>query len=321
MKIEKVNLSEINDALAGHFDLFLCTSSFENRCLSVAKNINTSNLKNAIIYFNRDLRDHVNFNLQRLQKYLGKISNSVELSTSDPIFSADQMIQSISSAIDVSKKTTVLIDVTTFTHEFLMIILQIFKERFPNSTLKGLYSNAKSYSTKKDLEKKWLSWGIREVRSVLGYPGDIIPTRKTHLILIVGYEYERASSLIEFIEPSSISLGYGKSASATTEKNQEANELYMRLVKQAAVSFSDVGKFEIPCNNPYEAQIEIERQIVNFPEMNVLISPMNNKLTTIATARAVMNRTNAQVCYAQAVHYNYLNYSEPGSQCYVFDLI
>ena len=44
----------------------------------------------------------------------------------------------------------------------------------------------------KNLEAKWLSRGIGEVRSILGYSGTLKPSRSNLLIVIVGYEYERA---------------------------------------------------------------------------------------------------------------------------------
>ena len=138
--------------------------------------------------------------------------------------------------------------------------------------------------------------------------------------MIVGYEHERAAEIIEALEPNSIALGYGVSGSATTEKNKDANERYMLLVRQIATSFTNTNCFEIPCNNPYLACDGIMSEIKKVRDHNVLIAPMNNKLTTIGAAWAALEDIDIQVCYARALCYNYNNYSNPSEYCYIFDL-
>lgn len=147
-----------------------------------------------------------------------------------------------------------------------------------------------------------------------------MPSRKTHLILIVGYEHERAAGIIEAIEPNSIALGYGRSGSATTEKDKDANELYLHLVEQMATSFADVNCFEIPCDDPEGTRDEIQSQIKKAGDSNILLAPMNNKLSTIGAVWAALHDENVQMCYAQTLRYNYSDYSSPGSHCYMFDL-
>jgi hypothetical protein len=138
--------------------------------------------------------------------------------------------------------------------------------------------------------------------------------------MIVGYEHERAAQLIETLEPNSIALGYGRSGSATTEKDKDANEQYLHLVRQVATSFTEVSTFEIPCNDPFGTRDEIKRQISSVNGMNVLIAPMNNKLSTIGVALTCFENGDVQLCYAQALGYNYSNYSKPGRECYIFEI-
>jgi len=167
---------------------------------------------------------------------------------------------------------------------------------------------------------KWLSRGVGEVRTVLGFPGNVTPLKKTHLILIVGYEHERAEGIIEVVEPNSIALGYGRSGSATSEKNRDSNKHYHHLVEQMATSFCSVNSFEIPCNDPLGTCKEFQNQINKAEGKNILLAPMNNKLSTIGAAITVFNNKNVQICYAQALVYNYSHYSSPGSECYILDL-
>jgi hypothetical protein len=251
---------------------------------------------------------------------LGDISLCADISTEDPLSTADSISKVLNNIIQNEQVNSILIDVTAFTHESLLIILRLVQIYCPDSIVTGIYSSASEYSIGDDIDHKWLSRGIGDVRPVLGYPGNIIPSKKNHLIVIVGYEHERATGIIEALEPNSISLGYGVSGSATTEKNKDANERYMHLVQQVATSFTNTNCFEIPCDNPFLSAKGIVSEIDKVINSNVIIAPMNNKLTTIGAAWAALIKNNVQLCYAKALCYNYLNYSNPSEYCYIFDL-
>lgn len=319
MKLQKINLSDIKKNLRESYDLFICSSSFEGRCLSIANNIETAKVHRALILTNNDLHEYVGANTDNLARQFGEKGEVVEVSTIDPLLTADNLSQSLFKAIKDGFAGSIFLDVTAFTHESLLILLRLLYLRCPTATITAVYANASEYSLGDDVKHKWLSRGIGEVRSVLGFPGNLVPSRKTHLILIVGYEHERAAGIIETIEPNSIALGYGRSGSATTEKDKDANEHYMHLVEQMATSYSDVNCFEIKCDDPYGTRNEIQAQISKAKDMNILIAPMNNKLSTIGAAWAALKNEDIQLCYAKALRYNYSNYSSPGSQCYIFD--
>jgi len=320
MKPRRIPLQKIGDALTGKYDLFICSSSFEDRCLSIVSHIDVATIKRACILSNMDLLEYIGKNRDAIEGILGGKAHSVEISTSEPLLTEAHLQTAISDVIDADSAERILLDVTTFTHESLLILIRLLRLYCPASTVTVVYAGAAEYSVGDEVEFKWLSRGIGEIRSVLGYPGNVLPSRKTHLIIIVGYEHERAAGLIDALEPHSIALGYGRSGTATTAKDQSANERYMELVKQMATSYSPVGTFEIPCDDPDGTCDEIARQIRLANGMNVLISPMNNKLSTIGVAHAALKNKDVQLCYAPALRYNYTAYSKPGDQCYVFEM-
>ena len=320
MNISKINLNDLEKKLLKSYDLFICSASYEKRCLSIASNIENIKIDNALILSNIDLNEYIQENSSKLMSYFGDKSKCIEINTSDPIITADNLDMNIAEITESGCVNSILLDITTFTHESLLILFRLLKLRCPNTKITILYANASGYSIGEDFKHKWLSRGIGEVRSVLGYPGKIIPTQKTHLILIVGYEHERAIGLIDALEPNSLALGYGRSGSATTEKDKDANEHYLHLVEQMTSSYEDVIEFEIPCNDPIGTKNEINKQIHNAKGMNILIAPMNNKLSTIGTALASFENDAVQLCYAQALKYNYFNYSTPGKECYILEL-
>lgn len=320
MPVTKVKLTEIQKAISNSFDLLICSSSFEERCISIPTSIDIQNIRRVLILSNLDYSDYVDNNQRHLSNYFGNRAHVVGVRSSDPIVTADAIGQCLKDAVKDGCAENILIDVTALTHETLLILLRLLRLICHQKHIVGTYANASAYSIGDDVKYKWLSRGIGEVRSVLGYPGQITPARKTHLILIVGYEHERAAGLIDSIEPSSIALGYGRSGSATTEKDKDANEHYTHLVNQMVTSFSDIRLFEIPCDDPYGTCNKLREEIGKAGDVNIVIAPMNNKLSTIGAAWAAFENDKIQICYAKALSYNYFNYSLPGSYCYIVDM-
>jgi hypothetical protein len=167
---------------------------------------------------------------------------------------------------------------------------------------------------------RWLSKGVAEVRSVLGYPGEFFPSRKTHLIVLVGFEHERASKLVEIYEPNILSLGYGKAGSETSQKHYSANRNYHKLVREAVATYTTVREFEFSCSNPWDAKKAILAQVATTPDHNVVVAPMNTKISTVGCALAAVENQTIQLSYAKAMSYNYQQYSVGGTMCYLFEV-
>lgn len=216
------------------------------------------------------------------------------------------------------RKINVLIDITTFTHETLLICLKVLSINSKVDKVTCVYVNAAAYCPDEPIQNKWLSQGCEEVHSVLGYPGALLPSLKTHLVVVVGYEYNRAFDMIADLEPNSISLVYGSSDDAITEKDREANSKYMNLVKEIAFEFSNIESKSISCNHPDKIVSELQKIYDSHLEDNIIVVPMNNKMSTVGVALSTFNNERVQVCYAPAVVYNESNYSTPGQDCYIF---
>lgn len=319
--VNKYKLANLNDNIIG-YDLLICFSSFESRCLSVATNIHLNKITKAIIFYNEDNIEHIGKNKIELESMLKEKATSIGLMHSNPIYTADKMKVALCNVINDFKGElkTVLLDITTFTHETLLMIVKLLQIVLPEAKVTCAYTNAYEYNSGNKRNDKWLSKGVSEIRSVLGYPGSILPAQKTHLIIIVGYEYERASSIINALEPSSVALGFGRSDNATTQKDNDANEHYTQLVEQMATNYLDIDCFEVMCNDPFATCDKLLLQINDIGSKNVLIVPLNNKISTIGAALAALKNEDIQLCYAPALIYNYSDYSKPGDSCYLFEI-
>lgn len=301
-------------------DLMICSSSYEERCKTIPNCFKPKEVGNVFIIGDKHFSEYVGNNSTYLSNRFKEKSQEVEISISNPLKTADSLQRVIEdTAKDINVKS-ILIDVTTFTHESLLILLYLLRIYCSQKKILFAYASASEYSIGDKIEDKWLSRGIASVRTVLGFPGDNLPSKKTHLIILVGYEARRALNLIYALEPHSLALGYGKSGSETTEKDEEANQHFLKIVEQMAISYCDAKRFEIHCNDPLRTKKAILDEADTAEDQNIIIAPMNNKVTTMGAALAAIARPEIQICYAQPMEYNFRHYSKPGDNCYLIDL-
>ena len=89
MKPLKIELAKLQGTLDNTFNLFICSSSFEERCLSIANSISVKNVSRALIFSNKDLPEHVGKNKDALANRFGEKGQVIETSLSDPLIIAD----------------------------------------------------------------------------------------------------------------------------------------------------------------------------------------------------------------------------------------
>jgi len=310
------SLDLLRSHVTGTIDLLLCSVSFEGRCRSVADNMDNSLISRVAIAQNQNHAIYHKDNPDYLcQKFSGKCGGVI-LDTDKPILSADGIWKELSDIFQGSAKR-VLIDISTFTHEALLIILRAaFLLARPSDEIRFAYVPAE-YSVGDEPQDKWLSKGIREIRSVVGYPGELLPSRKIHLIVLVGFETERARALIEAYEPAFISLGYSTEVGSTSKENYTASNYFHAKMMTL---FPNSNKFEFSATNFAETAKVLKSVAQGQTELNTVIAPLNTKLSTIGSALAAIADDTIQLCYAQAELYNYENYSKPSASCYLFTI-
>jgi len=320
--MKKYELCNIKQNIPDNIGTFICCASFEDRSCSIAKNLDVSKIAKAVIFYNEKFVSVSQKNIDKLKHTFDDKSVVKELKTDDSIYSTDVILGALS---DISKDddAKIVIDITCFTHESLLILFRILVELQLLDSSTFIYCSTDDYScNKKDVAQKWLSKGIIDVRSVIGYPGNILPSKKCHLIVLTGFEHERAYSLIENIQPNSLALAYGKASNETTSKNKDASRLFTELLERKYRLYPKevLESFEIYCDNLKETIMVLSENIEKHSDENIILAPMNNKITTLGCALVALKYTNVQICYTEPFQYNVEHYSQPGSSCYIFNL-
>lgn len=259
-------------------------------------------------------QSEVNYN--KLLDTLNGKATSVPLKRESPLSIYDTLYD----VILERRPKSILLDISTFTRETILIALMLFKQdafRGINVTLS--YVPADIYSACKEVgvNEIWLSKGVSEIRTVLGYSGSYTSLKKTLLIVLVGFEKERAEILINSFEADKLYLGCVPPQESHSEELSAINkENFNRLVNIVG----ECNTFEFSCRY-LQQTYEVLKEIIedNKENYNIIISPMNNKLSTLAVANVAFEYPEVQVCYALTNQYNTEAYSLPADKIILFN--
>jgi len=319
MAVQRITLSSLGQIAGQPIDVFVCCGSFENRSLSVASAIEPASVRKAIVGEHVNLHRHVAANTAKLMERFEGKSLALGLNSASPIESADNIADALETCRSDARQR-VVVDVTTFTHESLLILAELLGRVFSeNDDVLFVYTIAEKYASGLPDDEKWLSKGIEDTRTVLGFPGNVLPGRGIHLVLLHGLEPERSKSLIANYEPEFLSLGRSDEASALADKGLlSANRRVHGEVLAFAKNTVDLEEFPFVANEPEESRQVIQERACLRDDLSVIVAPMNTKLSALGAGLAARDNPAIQICYAQPVTYNYESYSEPSDICYVF---
>lgn len=322
MAITRLRLDQLPRWESGHFDFFICCASYEDRSVSISNAIDSATVRHALVALHKDTSDadSIAHNLHSIKETFSSKFRVIELFASDPVRSATNIVSALD-GLHATNSENYLVDITTFTHETLLILFRVLYERAkPKYGVTLAYATAREYCPDVARENKWLSYGVSDVRSVLGYPGEVLPGRQNHLIVLVGYEASRASELVRTYEPDIVSLGYGAPGSGTESANEGSSQFFAKLLRETIATYCSVNEFTFASNDPINTRDSVLDQVKSTPSCNHIVAPMNTKISTVGAALAAIQNQSIQLCYARALKYNTSNYSSPGENCYLMDL-
>ncbi len=315
--ISPIKIQELKNVINYEIDYFICSASYEERCLVIPKQLSECKVKNVAIFCNMDYITLYNEKEKTIISYFPYTSSKIyNLHTKRPAPNALEIL-SLFDGIEEVEKKRFFIDTTTFTHESLLLLYKVITlKKIPIKNVQYSYINASDYSTnEKELDKKWLSKGIDEIRNVIGFGGFMNPLKKNHLIVLVGIELERTQSLIDKIEPNSLSLGVSYDHCS---KSLDAVELNKQKHKVLCDKYFNSESFEFSVLSPKLVRDKLAEIAIKHSKSNIIIAAMNNKISTIGAGIFANENPEVQIAYATALQYNIEGYTIPGEDCYLF---
>ena len=146
-EIKTVKLNNLSASL-GRYDLFVCSASFEERCILIAKQLKDNINSKAFICRNVDQISIVGTFTQKLEELWTNKAIPVPFISSNPLSIADSFANLIGFQSDSNHMPSIFVDITTFTHEALLIIFKILTENGQKFDLVSFgYVPASDYST------------------------------------------------------------------------------------------------------------------------------------------------------------------------------
>lgn len=301
-----------------HYDILICSASFENRCLAVASSINQNVIDAAIVCRYKGHAMLTEGNNSKLIDLLKNKVTSISLDKDSPLSIYDTLYDVV---LERHPKS-ILLDISTFTRETILITLMLLKQdAFKDIDVTLCYVPADRYSASKEEinNEIWLSKGVSEIRTILGYAGSYSSLKKSLLIVLVGFEKERAEILINSFEAEKLYLGCVPPQESHSDELSAINkENFTRLVNLVG----ECHTFEFSCRYLQQTH-EVLKGIIeeNKNDYNIIISPMNNKLSILAVANVAFEYPEVQVCYASTNQYNTEAYSFPANKVILFDFV
>jgi hypothetical protein len=203
-----------------------------------------------------------------------------------------------------------IIDITSFRREELLMLYALIRSVDADATTQWelVYLGAQGMGD-------WLSGKVTNVRSVYGFPGEMWPSKKTRLVLLMGFEVERARSIFEVYEPATVFIGTGKKSESISEELHKRNMECLNTVL-LDIGGASVKHFEFSARDPAQLVHDLEKEVPIDPLSNTVIAPLNTKLSTLGVGLYALKHPEYQVCYASVDSYNEDEFSKPSDTMY-----
>lgn len=294
-------------------DLYLTSAGFEDRTLAATDSLDEEYRADwGLIYVNSEYfelpnREKTKEHIEALKSKLKAHCETVDVVKGSWLQASSQVIQ-LREALSVLAERdslNITVDVTTFNREALMVAFNILYSLSNNIITRILYISPNEYGD-------WLSEGHRMVRNVMGFAGLQNSHKPTLLIILSGFEQDRAINTIEAIEPAKLLVGTGNPPIKETflDKNKERLDL--------VYSRQSTEYFEFPADSVQGSYERISNLLEEYEgEYNIILSPMSTKISTIGVWKAARKFNRTQVIYTIPGKYNFKDYSTGAETLYV----
>jgi len=305
-------IGEFRNAFGRETVRLIMRSSFEERSCRLIEALSVATGPHScLIFASAERSERSTANLLRCRA-AAPCAEIVELDRSNALNTALAMQSALRIFLEANHDGRLILDISSFPREELLILLFILQNSgFLYSTAMLAYVGALKMGDR-------LSGDVVQHRSVVGYAGDMRPSLPTKLVLLLGFELARAKSIIENYEPAEVLIGtprLGESMSADMRLRAEKLQREISSLHSCPASI-----FEFSLRDPLKTCLEIHAVIGSFLHQNIVIAPLNTKLSTIGVGLYALSNPSVQICYAAVRDYQEDEYSEPGDNVFYLEL-
>jgi hypothetical protein len=260
-------------------DAFICCSSFEERCLGSLRRFDNYKVRESFLFTYSGKNEERDKRLPEIKQRLSEIGKLKEIivDESNPIPSTKSFIVHILRCLAGQEKSTITIDVSTFTKLHLLLLLKALDSEGLLDSIRLLYTEPKDYIT--DLFQP-LSFGLRDISTIPTFSNCCDPAKDVLLAIFLGYEGDRAMGLFENVDPHRCILIVPKPAfhPEWEGRTEKMNTTIIRALGKKSIRYAD-------SRNPIKVARQLD-SILSEPEYsrtkyNHFIAPLGTKPQTI----------------------------------------
>jgi len=292
--IEVERLTKLNEY--GPDDLFICCASFEERCLSstlrMSKDFRT---RFAVIFVIEEplYKKEVDTNLFRLQSELGKRTVEgvfvIACQKKNPMEGVAQL-RSIWEQCKPrnAEEPFITIDISGFTKIYLLGLLHYLVTEL-NMGIPRLLHTTQTYLPTK------LTRGVEQITTVADFFGSPSLEKQSILILLLGFEPERALAVWKHYNPS-------KTIALITNPPRYGNLDYLKYAQENNANLLSQPSIEVrnvPADNPYAVKSVLETIYYDTKgTFNMAIGPFGTKPQAVGVFLFCLEHPKVQVVYS-----------------------
>ncbi len=280
----------------GADDLFICSASFEERCLSSPTLMGVDFLtKYAVIFYVEEpaYKKQVEKNMFRLQTELRKKTTEgifvISCQRENPVDGIQQMAKILKECkLNTDDGPFITIDISGFTKIYLLELLHFLVIE------RGLGMPRLLHTTQRYLPTK-LTRGIEQITTIPNYFGSPSMDKATTLVLFLGFEPERALAIWKQYNPA-------RTIALITNPPRTGNPDYLKYARQnnaELLSKSSVEVRDVPADNPYAVKIVLDSIYDETRDsFNMVIGPFGTKPQVVGAFLFCKEHRKVQVIYS-----------------------
>ncbi len=191
---------------------FFCHSSFEPRALASIKSSESCHgVDSTFIFHSNDYLGNEVYekNHSELVAHFDSISTNTPIQVPVDCEQKDDLIQSHQDSIrqTLSRVDDIVVDMSTFTRERMICLLDLVIREKGDKPLYLFYSEPEKYATENGAATDgWMTRGAKNIVSVPGFCGEKQAEKKKLLVLLLGHDAKRMLSVVEAEDPDMIVL-------------------------------------------------------------------------------------------------------------------
>ena len=203
----------------------------------------------------------------------------------------------------------IVVDITCFPRELLGMILfaiSLMRKKFGKVMIEYVAAPEDGYATQNprlEESEKWLSQGVRDIRSIIGFPGKFSGEKAGHLIALAGHEKDRMMEIVEYVEPRKLSIGSGEVGSSTTAGADKFSRHVVHTLR-SRVPVPEIETLEFRSDSVPDVYNSLLQVRLDFGSENVSLTAMNTKLSFVGAALFALHERRVRVVYAVPEKYN-----------------